>query len=139
MVVADEEKGGLGVVGDVADDVAEFLGGVYAAEGHEVVDVVDDDEVGFVTVDECLDVAVEGVDIASLLAEEVEADKVDAFLVGGVGDKLVVYGGAYVGAVEGVDPEDFAGGGCANRGVAGGGRGRSSGTGDRAGGNGLTF
>ena len=42
VVVADEEEGGLGVVGDVADDAAELGGDVYSAEGHEVVDVVDD-------------------------------------------------------------------------------------------------
>ena len=46
VVVADEEKSGLGVVGDIADDAAEFCGDVDAAEGHEVVDVVDDDELG---------------------------------------------------------------------------------------------
>jgi hypothetical protein len=31
VVVSDEEEGGLGVVGDVADDAAEFCGHVYAA------------------------------------------------------------------------------------------------------------
>ena len=51
-----------------------------------------------------------------------------------LGYELAVDLGADVGAVEGVDPEDLAGGGIAN-----GGRGRSHGTGDRASGNGLTF
>ena len=63
VVVADEEEGGLGVVGDVADDAAEVGGDCDAAEGHEVVDVVNDDEVGLEALDEAgADVgAVEGV------------------------------------------------------------------------------
>jgi hypothetical protein len=134
VVVSDEEEGGLGVVGDVADDAAELCGHVYAAEGHEVVDVVDDDELGLELLNKCLDVAVDGVDVLALGAEDVEADEMEVFLGGGVGYELVVDAGADVGAVEGVDPEDLAGGVIAN-----GGRGRSHGTGDRASGNGLTF
>ena len=115
------------MVGDVADDAAELCGHVHAAEWHEVVDVVDDDELGLELLNKCLDVAIDGVDVLALGAEDVEADEMEVFLGGGVGYELAVDLGADVGAVEGVDPEDLAGGGIAN-----GGRGRSHGTGDRA-------
>ena len=46
VVVADEEEGGLGVVGAVAADATEFCCDVHPTEGHEMVDVVDDDELG---------------------------------------------------------------------------------------------
>ena len=133
VVVADEKEGGLGVVGDVADDAAELCGHVYTAEGHEVVDVVDDDEFGLELADEGFDVAVDGVDVLALGAEDVEADEMEVFLGGGVGDELVVDLSADVGAVESVDPEDLAGGDIAN-----GGRGGCHGTGNQAGGNGLS-
>ena len=80
VVVSDEEEGGLGVVGDVADDAAELCGHVYAAEWHEVVDVVDDDELGLELLNKCLDVAVDGVDVLALGAEDVEADEMEVFL-----------------------------------------------------------
>ena len=108
VVVADAEKGGLGVVDDVADDVAELVGGVDTAERHEVVDVIDDDELGVVLLDEILNVAVDGVEVLPLRAEDVETDEVEVFLVGSMGDELVVDLGADVGAVEGVDPEYLA-------------------------------
>ncbi len=133
VVVSDEEEGGFGMVGDVADDAAELCGHVHAAEGHEVVDVVNDDELGLELLNKCLDVAVDGVDVLALGAEDVEADEMEVFLGGGVGYELAVDLGADVGAVEGVDPEDLAG-----RGIANGGRGFCHGTGDRACGNGLT-
>ena len=130
VVVSDEEEGGFGMVGDVADDAAELCGHVHAAEGHEVVDVVDDDEFGLELLNKCLDVAVDGVDVLALGAEDVEADEMEVFLGGGVGYELVVDLGADVGAVEGVDPEDLASGDIAN-----GGRDFCHGTGDRASGN----
>jgi hypothetical protein len=99
-----------------------------------VVDVVNNDELGLELLNKCLDVAVDGVDVLALGAEDVETDEMEVFLGGGVGYELAVDLGADVGAVEGVDPEDLAGGVIAN-----GGRGRSHGTGDRASGNGLTF
>ena len=117
VVVADAEEGSLGVVDDIANDVAELVGGVDPAERHEVVDVVDDDELGVVLLDEVLDVAVDGVEVLPLRAKYVEADEVEVFLGGGMGEELVVDLGADVWSVEGVDPEDLAarfgrGGGC---------------------------
>jgi hypothetical protein len=111
VVVADEEAGGVGVVDDVADDAAELAGDVDAAEWHEVVDVVDDDERGVELLDKGLDVAGEHVVVVSLTAEDVEADEVEAVFVGGLGGELVVDACADVRAVEGVDPEDLATGG----------------------------
>ena len=103
MVVADEEEGGVEVVGHVADDVAELVGDVDAAVGHEVVDVVDDDEAGLELLDEGLDVACEPVNIAALVAEDVEAEEMELVLVADVGREFAVDGSADVGAVEGVD------------------------------------
>ena len=75
MVVSDEEEGGLGVVGDVADDAAELCSDADAAEGHEMVDVVDDNKFGLKLTDESLDVAVYGIEIFTLPAKDVEADE----------------------------------------------------------------
>ena len=72
-----------------------------------MVDVVDDYQFGLEDPDELLDVAVEGVEVLALGAEDVKADEVDVFLGGGVGSELAVDLGADVGAVEGVDPEEF--------------------------------
>ena len=99
VVVADAEEGSLGVVDDIANDVAELVGGVDPAERHEVVDVVDDDELGVVLLDEVLDVAVDGVEVLPLRAKYVEADEVEVFLGGGMGEELVVDLGADVGTV----------------------------------------
>ena len=107
MVVADEEEGGVEVVGHVADDVAELVGDVDAAVGHEVVDVVDDDEAGLELLDEGLDVACEPVNVAALVAEDVEAEEMELVLVADVVREFAVDGCADVGAVEGVDPEDL--------------------------------
>ena len=75
VVVSDEEEGGLGVVGDVADDAAELCSDADAAEGHEMVDVVDDNKFGLKLTDESLDVAVYGIEIFTLPAKDVEADE----------------------------------------------------------------
>ena len=109
VVVANEEEGCLAVVGDVADDAAEFCGDAYAAERHEVVDVVDDDELWFELTDECLDVAVDGVEVVTLAAENVEADEMEVLLCLCMGRQLAVDAGADVWAVEGVNPENLAG------------------------------
>ena len=117
VVVADEEEGGRGMVGDVADNAAEVGGDCDAAEGHEVVDVVNDDEVGLEALDEGLGVTVDGIDVVALAAEDVEADEVKIAAGGGMGREFMVDAGADVGAVEGVYPENLAGtigiaGGC---------------------------
>ena len=44
MVVADEEAGCGGVVECIADGMGEGVGDIDAAIGHEVVDVIDNDE-----------------------------------------------------------------------------------------------
>ena len=85
VVVADEEEAGLGVVEDVADDAAELCGDIDAAEGHEVVDVVDDDECWVELLDELLDAAVEGVEVVTLVAEDVEAGELELGITGNVG------------------------------------------------------
>ena len=110
VVVANEEEGCLAVVGNVADDAAELCGNAYAAERHEVVDVVDDDELWLEVTDECLDITVDGVEVVTLAAENVEADEMEVLLCLCMGCQLAVDGGADVWAVEGVDPEDLAGG-----------------------------
>ena len=110
VVVSDEEEGGLGVVGDVADDAAEFAGDVDAAKGHEVVDVVDDDKGWLESVDESFDVAADGKHVVLHPAEHVKADEVEVILDCGMCDKLLVDLLADVRAVKAVDPEYFAGG-----------------------------
>jgi hypothetical protein len=96
------------VVENIADDV-DYLGGdVDAAVGHEMVDVIDDDEVGLLLLDEGLDGSVDVPEVVTLAAEDVEADEVEVLLVDGMGCELAVDGGADVGAVEGVNPEDLA-------------------------------
>ena len=57
--------------------------------------------------------------VVSLLAEDVEAEVVEVTLAGGVLCELAVDGRADVGAVEGVDPENLAGGGAGGTGVTG--------------------
>ena len=109
MVVANEEEGCLAVVGDVADDAAELCGDAYSAERHEMVDVVDDDELWLELTDECLDVAVDGVEVVTLAAENVEADEMEVLLCLCMGCQLAVDAGADVWAVECVDPENLAG------------------------------
>ncbi len=109
VVVANEEEGCLAVVGDVTDDAAELCGDAYAAERHEVVDVVNDDELWLELTDECLDVAVDGVEVVTLAAENVEADEMEVLLCLCMGRQLAVDAGADVWAVEGVDPENLAG------------------------------
>ena len=109
VVVANEEEGCLAVVGDVTDDAAELCGDAYAAKRHEVVDVVDDDELWLELTDECLDVAVDGVEVVTLAAENVEADEMEVLLCLCMGCQLAVDAGADVWAVEGVDPENLAG------------------------------
>ena len=108
VVVADEEEGSGGVVEDVADDAAELGSDAYSAEGHEVVDVVDDDQLRLEVTDEGLDVAADGVEVVALATEYVEADEVEVLARRGVGDELLIDVCADVGAVEGVDPEDLA-------------------------------
>lgn len=109
MVVTDEEEGGLGVIGDVADDMAEVGGLSNAAEGHEVVDVVDDDEVGLELLEEGLDVSNEGIVVVTFTAEDIKADEVETILVNGACCEFVVNVGTNVRAVEGVYPEDPTG------------------------------
>lgn len=108
MIVADEKEGGLGVVGDIPHDVAELRSDVHSTEGHEMVDVVDNDEFGFVLLDEGFDFAVDEVEILPLAAEDVEADEMEIFLFWGMGKQFMVDLGADVGIVEGVNPEHFA-------------------------------
>jgi hypothetical protein len=74
-----------------------------------VVDVVDDDEVRLFLLDEGLDGSVDVPEVESLPRKDVKADEVEVLLVDGMGCELVVYGGADVGAVECVNPEDLAG------------------------------
>lgn len=129
MVVADEEEGCLGVVGGVTDKAAEVCGLLDAAVGHEVVDVVDDDECWLELADEILDAHVEGIEVVALGAEDVEADEVEVVARSGVGCELVVDGGADVGAVDGVYPENLAaGGGAGGTGGLNGGRAAAHGT-----------
>ena len=85
MVVADEEEGGVAVVEHVADDVDNLGGDVDAAVGHEMVDVVDDDEVGLLLLDEGLNGSVDVPEVVTLATEDVEADEVEVLLVDGMG------------------------------------------------------
>lgn len=110
MVVADEEEGGVGVVDGVADGAVELSREAHAAVGHEVVDVVDDDELRLELLDEVLDAAVEPPVVVALSAEDVEAEVVEVTVASGVPRDLAEDGCGYVWAVEGVDPEDLAGG-----------------------------
>ena len=83
VVVADEQEGGLGVVGGVADDLFELGGDVDAAVWHEVVDVVDDDEGGPNLLDVALDLACELPEVFPVRAEQVEADEGEAAVLPG--------------------------------------------------------
>ena len=71
VIVADEEECGLGVVGDIANDVAELRSDLHTTEGHEMVDVIDNDKFRFVLLDKCFDLAVDEVKILPLVAENV--------------------------------------------------------------------
>lgn len=108
MVVADEEECRVGVVVDVAHDPAELVGDVHAAERHEVVDVVDDDEHGLEVCDERLDVAGNGEDVTAHVAEHVEADEMKVVFESGVCLEFVVDACADVWSVECIDPQDSA-------------------------------
>ena len=108
VVVSDEEEGCVGVVDGVADDAVELSGDADAAVGHEVVHVVDDDELRIESLDEALDAAGEPPGVVALAAEDVEAEEVEAFLADGVLGEFAEDGCADVGAVDGVDPEDLA-------------------------------
>ena len=103
------------MVEDVADNAAELCGDVDAAEGHEVVDVVDDDEGRVEAVDEVLDAAVECVEVVALVAEDVETGEVEFGLADGMCLELAVELCAEVGAVDGVYPEDGGGFACSLR------------------------
>ena len=46
VVISDEEKGSLGVVGHISHDMAELGCDAYTAERHEMVNVVNDDQFG---------------------------------------------------------------------------------------------
>ncbi len=120
VVVADEEEGGLGVVGDVADDAAEFCGDADAAKWHEMVDVVDNNECGIEIVDEGFDLAGDGKAISSLLAEDVKADEMEVLLVDGLRNEFTIDACANVWAVQGVDPKDLTFGIGISKGGAGG-------------------
>lgn len=119
VVVADKEEGGIGVVDGVADDVVELVSDPHAAVGHEVVHVVDDEELRLELLDEALNAAGEPPVVVALVAKDVEADVVEVTLVGGVLGELAVDGCADVGAVEGVDPEDLATGSTGGTGITG--------------------
>lgn len=84
VVVADEQESGVGVVDGIADDAVELAGHTCPAVGHEVVDVVDDDQLRIEAVDELLDVAVEPPVVVSLSAEDVEAGVVEGVACGNV-------------------------------------------------------
>lgn len=73
-----------------------------------MVDIVDDDELGLQLLDKCLDVAVERIKVLPLRAENVEADEVEALLVGNVALEFLEDFGTDVRPVDRVDPEDFA-------------------------------
>lgn len=47
VVISDEEEGRLGVVGYIPDDSAKLCCDANATEGHEMVDVVNNDQFGF--------------------------------------------------------------------------------------------
>ena len=76
MVVADEEEGSFAVVNGVSNDAGDFCCDVDAAVWHEVVDVVDDDELWLFLFDKALDGSVDVPNITPLPAEDVKADVV---------------------------------------------------------------
>ena len=84
VVVADEQESGVGVVDGIADDAVELAGHTCPAVRHEVVDVVDDDQLRIEAVDELLDVAVEPPVVVALSAEDVEAGVVEGVACGNV-------------------------------------------------------
>ncbi len=76
VVVADEKKCSVGVVDGIADGAGKLGGNVDATVGHEVVDVVDDDEVRSVLIDEVFDGSVDEPEVLALAAKDVEAYEV---------------------------------------------------------------
>ena len=104
VVIPDEEERSVGVVDDVSDDAAELASDVNAAKGHEVVDVVDDNEIWVGVVNESLDVAADSPEVVSLPAQHVQADEVEVFLNGGMCGKFLIDLLTDVWTVEGVDP-----------------------------------
>ena len=106
VVVADEQEGGVGVVDGVTDDTVELVGHPWPAVWHEVVDVVDDDELWLEALDELLDVACEAPVVVALSAEDVEAGVVERLAGLDMLREFAEDGSADVWAVECVYPQD---------------------------------
>ena len=81
MVVADEEESGLGMVGGVAHYLVELGSDVDAAIGHQMVDIIDDDQGGLNLLDVTLDLPGEFPEVFPERAEHVEAQKVEAVVI----------------------------------------------------------
>ena len=85
MVVTDEKEGGVGVIDCVTHDAAELCGNVDATVWHEMVNIVDNNELGPALTDEALDASADMPDIVTLPTEDVKADEVKILLVGHMG------------------------------------------------------
>jgi len=104
------------VVEGVAEDMVEVAGCVDAAIGHEVVDVVDDDEGGLESADVLFDFSDEVAEVLAENSEDVEAHEVELAVIEMKGVfHLLIELSAGIGAVDGVDPEDAGCGGLAGR------------------------
>lgn len=104
MVVTDEKEGCVGVIDCVTHYTAELCGNIDATVWHEMVDIVDNDELRLAFFDEALDASGDTPDIVALSTEDVKADKVEVSLGCRMGSELATDGGANVGAVDCVYP-----------------------------------
>lgn len=104
MVVTDEKEGCVGVIDCVTHYTAELCGNIDATVWHEMVDIVDDDELRLALFDETLDASGDTPDIVALTTEDVETDEMEILLVGHMGSELAADGGTDMGTVDGVYP-----------------------------------
>lgn len=85
MVVTDEKEGSIGVIDCVTHDAAELCGNIDATVWHEMVNIVDDNELRPALANEALDASADMPDIVTLPTEDVKADEVKILLVGHMG------------------------------------------------------